>query len=375
MVTVGADDGSALWPYTSKATAFEERTLPINVVIEGSPAETRRQFLDRGEGAWNETTPEQEDLSEAAPDEPESTTTAWRRADGSTRYTYVAGGGDSAGGRWLDEHYRLHDGEYLGSRQHVRAYAPPDDTDGEWTAIQAHSEHWDWFRLSHTVDSVERSQRYVEREFMDRDPAAVSRVHLGNDRGSDANGWVTTVGFEDGFPVRLAAVALVPSAILTRRTSALRPIRDAIGARPARGAALAGSLLGLYLSVRFGAIAVETRVPGLDPRLIAGTFYPVLAIGLPCCTYYLSRSLDRTTAFAATAVGFALAILLDYTLLGVTRLPLNVFVHRFSTAIALGFVAVGASHTVRIDPEDHDYLRLGVLLWTVTLLVPLLRFL
>ncbi|RKD95124.1 hypothetical protein [Halopiger aswanensis] len=370
---VAPDDDSVLWPYTSKAPAFEERTLPLNVLIEGHPEETRRQFLEQGQGTWNETTPEQEDLTEGEADERAAQTTAWRSADGSTRYTYVAENG-SAGGLWLDEHYQLHDGEYLGSRHHIRAYASPDDGD-EWTAIQAHSEHWDWFRLSHTVDSVERSQRYVEREFMSRDTAGVTRVHLGNDHGSDANGWVTTVGFEDGVPVHFAALALVPGAILTRRTSALRPIRDAVSARLARAIALAGSLLGLYLSVRFGAIAAETRTPHLDPRLIAGAFYPLIAIGLPCCTYYLSRSLDRTTAFTATAVGFSLAILLDYTLLGVTRLPLNVFVHRFSTAIALGFVAVGASHTVRIDPEDHDYLRLGVLLWTVTLLVPLLRFL
>jgi len=114
-------------------------------------------------------------------------------ADGSTRYAYVAMGHDPTGGTWLDESYQLHDGEYLGSRHHIRAYASPD-SDDQWTAMQTHREHWDWFRLSHTVTSAEDSQRYVEREFMDRRyVSSVSRDHLGNDRGFDSDGWVTII--------------------------------------------------------------------------------------------------------------------------------------------------------------------------------------
>ncbi|WP_238717439.1 YybS family protein [Natronorubrum halophilum] len=372
MVTV--DDDSSIWPYTSRATTFEERTLAINMVIAGDPAETRQHLEERSRGEWNETTPDQEDVSADGPDDPVGTATAWGRADGSTRYTYVNPSDDSSGGLWLGESYQLHDGEYFGSRHHIRAYESP--TDDEWTAIQAHSEHWDWFRLGHTVDSVETSQRYVEREFMDRRYVAnVTRVHLGNDHGSDANGWVTIVDLENGSPLHFALVGLLPGAMLANRLSSRTAMRAVATSRVSRALVLAGSLIGLYLGIRFGALAVETRFSDAGPKLVVRAFYPLLVVGLPACTYYLARSLDRQTAFAAGSIGFAVAILFDYTLLGVTRLPVNVLVHRFSTAIALGFIAAGASHTVRVDPEDHDLVRLGVLLWIVTVFVPLLRFL
>ncbi|QSX00403.1 hypothetical protein [Haloterrigena alkaliphila] len=373
---VSAGDDSSLWPYTSPTTAFEDRTLAINVLVSGDPAETRRHLEERSDGEWNETAPEEEDVSDAGTDERVGTSTAWGTADGSTRYLYATTDGDPSGGRWIDESYQLHDGDYLGSRHHIRAYESPDPDD-EWTAIQAHGEHWDWFRLSHTVDSVERSQQYVEREFMGRHYVTdVTRVHLGNDRGSDADGWVTIVDLDGGDPpFHLAFLGLLPGAMLATRVSSRNPLDALVAARVPRALLLAGSLIALYFFVRFGAIAVETRLHGVDPRFIAGAFYPFLAVGLPVCTYYFARSLDRPTAFAAGSIGFATAILLDYTVLGVTRLPVNVFVHRFSTAIALGFIAVGASHTVRVDPEDHDFVRLGALLWMVTLLVPLLRFL
>lgn len=377
---VAVDDDSTLWPYTSRSTSFEDRTLAINVVVSGDPTETRRHLEERSRGEWNETAPEEQDVSAAENDDIVGTATAWRRADGSTRYVYVDTD-DGSAGVWLDESYQLHDGEYLGARHHIRAYESPQSGD-EWTAVQAHGEHWDWFRLSHTVDSVEESQQYVEREFRGhRNVADITRVYLGNDRGSDANGWVTIVDLDaddgrvDPLPLPLSIVGLLPGAILATRVASRTALRTALPPRVRYALLLAGSLIGLYLFVRFGAIAVETRLDGVDPRLVAGSFYPLIAVGLPVCTYYFARALDRPTAFAAASIGFAVAILLDYTLLGVTRLPLNVLVHRFSTAIALGFVAVGASHTVRVDPVDHDFVRTGVLLWLVTLVVPLLRFL
>ncbi|QLK27786.2 hypothetical protein HYG81_02020 [Natrinema zhouii] len=384
LVTV--DEDSSLWPYTSSATKFEERTLALNVVVAGDPADTRRHLKQRSRGGWNETAPEQEDVSAASSDEAVGTSTAWGSADGSTRYVYVASDDDPSSGRWLDESYQLHDGEYLGSRHHIRAYASPDDGD-EWTAMQAHREHWDWFRLSHTVTSAEDSQQYVEREFMGRRYVSnVSRDYLGNDRGFDSDGWVTSIEIDtdvgndgddtdDGSPVHLAMIGLLPGALLGGRVASRTVPREFDSLRVRHSFLLAGSLIGLYLFVRFGAIAVEARLGSLDPRFIAGAFYPLLVIGLPVCTYYFARPLDRPTAFAVSSVGFATAILLDYTALGVTRLPVTVFVHRFSTAIALGFIAVGASHAERIDPEDHGFVRMGALLWGVTLLVPLLRFL
>ncbi|MGQ3413129.1 hypothetical protein ACT4ML_12800 [Natrinema sp. LN54] len=388
LVTV--DGNSSLWPYTSSATTFEQRTLAINVIAAGDPAETRRHLEERSRGDWNETRPDQEDVGTASEDttatenetavaeEPAGTATSWGRADGSTRYVYVAAEDDPTDGVWLDESYQLHDGDYLGSRHHIRAYESPRDGD-EWTAMQAHQEHWDWFRLSHTVTSAENSQRYVEREFMDRrSVSTVSREHLGNGRGFDSDGWVAIVDLEtdgDDPPVPLETVAVLSGAMLVGRVASRTAPRELVAPRVRHAFLLAGSLIGLYLFVRFGAVGLESRLGDIDPRLVAGAFYPLIAVGLPVCTYAFARPLDRSTAFAAASVGFATAILLDYTLLGVTRLPVNVFVHRFSTAIALGFIAVGASHAERIDPEDHGFVRMGTLLWVVTLLVPLLRFL
>jgi len=219
---------------------------------------------------------------------------------------------------------------------------------------------------------AEDSQRYVEREFMDRRyVSSVSRDHLGNDRGFDSDGWVTIIDLngddgddgddrdDGGPPVHLAMLGLLPGVMLIGHVTSRTEPRALVSPRVRHAFVLAGALIGLYLFVRFGAIAVEARLGDLDPRFVAGAFYPLLVVGLPVCTYYFARPLDRPTAFAAGSVGFATAILLDYTALGVTRLPVTVFVHRFSTAIALGFIAVGASHAERIDPEDHGFVRMG----------------
>lgn len=367
------NESSTLWPYTSRATAFDERTLSINVVVYGDTDVTRRHLEEQSEGDWNETPPEEEDVGLGEDEEAVvGTTTAWGSADGSIRYTYVEPPGEDGEGRWLDESYQLHDGDYLGSRHHIRAYESPAGED--WTAMQAHSEHWDWFHFRHTVDSVETSQRYVEREFMDQwFVSNVQRTHMDNDRGSDADGWVTTVEFidhETTLPGLL--VGLVSASLLSR--FGVPETRTELPPRIGRAFALSGSLVVLYLFVRFGAITLEGVLSGLDPRVIAATFYPLIFAGLPICTYHFARPLDRSTAFAAASVGFAVAILLDYTILGVMTLPVNVLVHRFSAAVALGFIAVGASRTERFGPDQNGFIRTGVVLWVVALALPLLQF-
>jgi len=148
LVTV--DEDSSLWPYTSSATTFEERTLAINVVVAGDPAETRRHLEERSRGGWKRNRTRTGRRQRYGGRGCRRDGNGLGSADGSTRYAYVAMGHDPTGGTWLDESYQLHDGEYLGSRHHIRAYASPD-SDDQWTAMQTHREHWDWFRLSHTV--------------------------------------------------------------------------------------------------------------------------------------------------------------------------------------------------------------------------------
>ncbi|MFC7194450.1 hypothetical protein ACFQL4_06885 [Halosimplex aquaticum] len=94
-----------------------------------------------------------------------------------TRRPYRAlpftGGVGEAGGEWIDETYQLHDGKYFASRYHLRVYESPYESD-EWVAIQAHSDHWDWFRLRHTVHDTENAQDYVESEFWGIRPSTPS---------------------------------------------------------------------------------------------------------------------------------------------------------------------------------------------------------
>lgn len=368
------NETSTLWPYTSRATAFDERTLALNLIVYGDTEETALHLTEQSEGDWNETDEEEGDAGVAEDDEAVfGTATAWGNAEGSTRYTYASPTSDPDDGIWLTESYELHDGTYLGTRHHIRAYESPADEN--WTAMQAHQEHWDWFHLRHTVDSIEESQQYVETEFMGRwFVDDVTRVHMDNDRSSDGDGWVTVVDLADR-PTALAVpfVGLLGASVL-RRFDRDGVIRYWGTPRVRNMIALPISLIAVYLFVRFGAIALEGALPSLDPRIVAAPFYPLIFGGLPVCTYVFARRLDRPTAFSAASIGFAVAVLLDYTLLGVTQLPVNVLVHRFSAAVALGFVAVGASHAERFDSERHGYVRTGVILWVVVLLLPLLQF-
>ncbi|GAB3413891.1 hypothetical protein GCM10027435_08370 [Haloparvum alkalitolerans] len=395
----GTGDRTAVWPYTSRARAFETRTLPLNLIVKGDVDATRRHLERSSRGDWNETRGDFEDegVGEGYV-RPNGTATAWGQATGSTRLTYVVGPGERLDeGQWLLESYQLHDGDYLGARHHIRAYTAPDP-DEEWTAMQAHREHWDWFRLRHTVGSVEESQSSVEREFMGRwFVSDVYRTYLANEGGSDADGWATVVelGREppasgsapaaigadaadraDGSPIGGAtatAVLIVGLALGGRRLDLVERADAAVGRDVRRALTLAAAIVATFLFVRFGSVGLERTTP-LPPKLIAAAFYPVVFAGIPAVTYLLSRQLDRPLAFSAASVGFLTAVLLDYTYLGVTVLPLDALIHRAGLSVALGFLAVGASWPERVDPDPSRHLRLGVLLWLATLVLPLLRF-
>lgn len=263
--------------------------------------------------------------------------------------------------------------------------------------MQAHREHWDWFRLRHTVGSVEESQSYVEQEFMGRwFVTDVYRTYLDNDRGSDADGWATVVELggeppDDGaaatidegddsrptIPLATGATAgvllLIGTSLRVRRLDLLDRVDGAVGRNARRALSVAVAIVVTFLLVRFGSVGLERATP-LPPKLIAATFYPVVFAGIPAVTYLLARQLDRSFAFSAASLGFLTAVFLDYTYLGVTVLPLDALIHRGGLAVALGFIAVGASRAERLDPEPSQHIRLGVLLWLVTLILPLLRF-
>ena len=365
---VAMTEETLLWPYTSRTVGFQGRTLAINVVVYGDPAMVERHLRERSTGDWDELDANETDVNPIE-DPVFGTDTAWGTADGSTRYVYVVDPVRDTGA-WRTESYQLHDGDYLGTRHHIRAYDAPYEGD-QWVAIQAHHEHWDWFRVRHTVDGIHGSQTYVEREFMGQPFVdELTRAYVGNVEGPDSDGWIAVIrllSFEG------TAVLAVLAAPFVRRVH--RTVHRRIEVQWLRRGMLAGGLVGLYLGVRFGGIAIERLVPDLYPIVIAGALYPVLVLGLPAWAYLFSRGLSDGEAAAAAMIGFTVAILLDYTYLQVQVLPIDTLIHRLGLMVALGLVAVGGARMEWQDPDAGQWLRMGLLLWFVAIGFPLLRFL
>jgi len=375
LVTVTPESDATLWPFTSRRQRFETLTLPINVVVAGNASHVRSVLVDPG-GA--------ERRRRGAPDG------RWRPARGATRYTYVHGSSPRTRG-WLDETFQLQDGDYFGTRYHVRAYEGGTG-DTRWTALQVHHEHWDWFRLRHTVGSTARGQRYVEQQFYGRPAvASVERRRFANGGPIDADGWSTVVSLTDASSAGagalgvLALVALVGIGIGRRGDDddddglldSLRRFVDG-HAPPRRQVGLAVPLLLFPAGVRAASLTAERLLPALPPKPIAATGYALLAVGLPACTVVASRGLRPGVSAPLAGVSVALGFLLDYVALDVTVIPIAVVGHRFALVLVLGLVAAGGARWPTDDVGRHllgvgSALWVGCLLWPVAdRLVPLL---
>ena len=332
LVTVG---DAQVWPYVASERSFDRPASSLNVVVEEDPVSVRR-YLAR-EREWNRSNDEWSDGWSDETSDPavlDSETVPWRDAPGATRYAYVASDG------WVTERYQLHRGDYFGSRYHVRAYGPRD---GDWTAMQAHVEHWDWFTITHTVDSVENAQRHIEAEFLGNSGFSVRRVHHGNGDSYDADGWTTVV-----------VLALTP--LVARKR-----LRAVAGGRNRRRAALAASLAALPLVVRIGGVLFERYLPSVAPGVVVAVWYSVLVVGVPLAAYAFGRRLPATEAGALGGLGLGVGVLLDYAYLGVGVLPIPVAAHRAVVVAAVALVAAGARPARRWTP----LLRAGAGLWVV----------
>lgn len=368
LVTVG-DAETELWPYTARAQRFQARTLGINVVFYDDPEDVETALRQRSALRWeeeelnedlanNETNatgrvevdPEAERLEDAI---------KFRDAEGAQRYAYVEADGE---GIWLEESYQLHSGTYLGSRMHIRAY---NDPNGEWTAVQVHDEHWDWFRLRHTVTGISDSQRELEADFMGKPYVdEVVRLPFGN-RTADGDGWASVI-----------YLAVVP-ALLLGSAGLFRDVKIAgrrFILRQRRGLTLGTAVFALYLSVRFLGIAGETLATDLSPKVIAAPLYLLLALGTPAIAYLLARGTNRTWAFAFAAAGLGTAIVIDFAAMGVSLLPIRVILHRVAVVTALGLIAVGGSLAAEQDGYPPP-LFVGVAGWLAALLAPLFGYL
>jgi len=316
LVAVGPDDATQLWPYTSRSKAFEGRTLVVTTVVNEDPR-TVRALLERRTGSdW-----EQESGGNASSAIGETAADySWSRAHGAMRYSYAERDGD---GQWLPQRYQLHTGTYLGTRHHVRAYAPTADT--EWTALQAHTEYWDWFRLRHTVTDVRGTGEMVAAEFRSRDGVTVDRHHR-TDGGPLSRGIVV---------VGTVAPLLVGFTTTSRWHRLATRLPTDASPRALAPFALA---LGTPLAVRVSGIAAETFVAGVTPKLFVAALYPCLVIGLPMAVARSSADLQPRVAAVGAAVGIATAFAVDFALLGIVP-PDRLVGHRSVLVAALGLLA------------------------------------
>ena len=356
------DDGTQLWPYTARTQSYGGRTLGINMIFYGRPADVRTALTERSALEWTDeqvhegeadaetVSPERVEIDPDAGNIDE--VIAWNEAKGATRYTYFE---TDDGGVWIDESYQLHAGTYLGKRSHIRAY---DDPAGEWTAVQIHEEHWDWFRLRHTVTGISEPQRELEREFMD-DPAARTVVRIPFENGTaDGDGWAS------GIELAGAIVPILLFGIAGRTRTLARELARSFDRRR-RELTLGGGLFGLYTAVRWLGIGGEMFL-SVSPKIIAAPLYIGLVLGLPAIAYYFGRGSDGTWAFALAVLGLGVAIVVDFAAMGVAVLPLRIVLHRGAVLIAAGLIAVGGAMSA--DRSDRPApLRIGAFGWLLVL--------
>lgn len=318
------------------------------------------------------------------------TSVAWTDADGSTRYTYVHASGTDEG-QWQDEYYQLHDGTYLGSRYHIRMYEGGSG-ENSWTAIQVHGEHWDWFRLRHTVDSVDTAQDHLESEFRSSSIRfEIGRNWLSNPGPLDSDGWVTMI--EISYQDLQQPLALVGPLLFfglafgglsggwsTRKLH--ETVRDWLAEEypQPQYLLLIGVLVLVVLGVRVGAVGVESSAPWLSPKAIAAVFYVILVVGTPALAIFFARGLQPGESALAAAIGFGSGIVADYLYLDISVLPVEVVIHRTVLVVAVAVIAAGGASnpngSIRDDgPFWNDLLVIGAITWIIALLIPLLDLL
>lgn len=326
---------SYVWPYTSRVRSVEGRTLALNVIVHGEPERIRRALERRSDANW--TVVEGDVVADESP---------WRPVRGAARYTYVGSDRDRAG-RWVEAEYQLGTGTYLGRRTHIRAYPAPA---GNWTAFQAHTEYWDWFRLRHTVTGVTPGARFVERDLRGEPMVeGISREYHGFG-GGGSDGWVTVIEF---VPAVLAAGVAVPLA--SRRAE----LPDVV---------LPTAITGVVLGVRAAGIAAEATFPTADPKLFAAVLYPALVAGPPLLASALARDRPSIRVAFLAAVGLGVGIVLDMGATGVASVPVRLAIHRVVLAGALGLFTLGVAR------DDRRTVWMGIAAWVVALGAPLFGF-
>lgn len=371
---------ATIWPFTSRAKRFESLTLPINLVFRTDAEMTRYVLTHRGDEEWeNQTALHANDTNVSVGSVVvDGTDVDWRQAHGGDRYTYIRGPG---GGRWVTSVYQLHDGDYFGTRHHLRLYEG-GRSQHTWTAIQAHTEHWDWFGLRHSVGSLAKAQHYVEREFYGKwYVSTIQKVRFANGGALDANGWVTVLNFEERAvlpPILYLLPVLVGLSVDSSARDLWAATRDELRRRfedtshVRHNLALFGVVAVIPLVVRVGAITVERAFPAASAVLVGGPFYLLLVVGLPMSAALLARRHGLREGFVLAFVGFGVGVLIDYAYLNIAVLQFRVLLHRIAAATALGLVAAGGARGEWVDGRDVNVpLVVGGLAWVAVVLGPI----
>jgi hypothetical protein len=321
---------SDVWPYTSRRQSVDGRTLALNVVVLGEPDRVRRALVDRSAADWTPTGNTTVDVS------------PWRPAHGSVRYSYVGPDAEGGGG-WIPAAYQLAVGDYFGERTHIRAYP---SASGNWTALQAHTEYWDWFRLRHTVTGVAPGARFVEQDLADEPfVETTEQQEHGHTGGGSDGSWIS---------VQLSAAALLALAVpLTNRRLSGRDF------------AVPAAIVGTVLGVRAWGLAAEAVAPGVNPKLYVAVGYPVLALGPPLLVATIARERPAVRASLLAFAALGVAAVLDLAVVGVDPIPTHVLTHRLALAATLGVVAFGSAEA------DRRVVAVGAVAWIAALAAPL----
>lgn len=383
---------TTMWPYTSRGRTFTRATLPINVVVHSDAATVNRLLQTRATAPshyWNESAD-----SWVTHDPEESNVTLngtgihWGPSAGSERYTYIRTEDE---GVWKKSTYQIHDGTYFGSRNHLRLYEGGSNNQ-TWTAIQAHHEYWDWFRLRHDVNSLSRAQYHVEQDLMDSGLTAdVRREYWANGGAIDSDGWVTAIDLSyrvtsgpqapddtEESPSRHALVVpLIWLALPVHRKELLAAVQDQLEwiheSRIDRSfVALFASTALIPLIVRIGAITAERTFPAASPIAVGGPFYLLLVLGLPASAYLFGRHVSATDGFIAAVFGAGMGMMLDYAYLGLVAIPYGALVQRIVLLIGLGLIAAGGTRWATTPFSRHRYHTVGAVIWVGILVWPLL---
>ncbi|WP_435157651.1 hypothetical protein [Haladaptatus sp. DFWS20] len=375
IVSPNPDSEAKLWPFTSRGKSFDSLTLPINVVVRDHSSRVVSHLRNRRDAEWRNDSQEWQGLGgEDGPTDADEETVQWDNTTGAVRYTYVQAP-DSRGG-WVTESSQLHDGTYFGSRYHLRLYEGGKGNE-TWTAIQAHHEHWDWFRLRHSVGSLASAQYYLDSQFYGKWYVdEISRKRFANGGISDTDGWVSVVDLRptsDLYPVTLLWAALLLGSVGVGESiqSSVRDLVSWLSSETTqRGILLGVFLLSLPLVVRRASIVVETTAPTVPVKAIAGVGYLVLVIGLPLAAVVLPEGDQSLDWFGIALLGLGLGFLLDYRSIGVTVLPIMVVLHRLTLLGIVGLLAVGGARQ-ETDGRWNLLVKTGLVLWVSVLVWPL----